>query len=90
MLLKSLNHFSKFTKHFWSNRNYFPVDYYFHPYQIPKNTEIIFQKSFYAEANGTLIKASLPRKNYGSIFFYTILVTLQLGSKSALELPIPC
>jgi hypothetical protein len=42
----------KFTKHFWSNRNHFPVDYYFRPYQTPENTEIIFQKSFYAETNG--------------------------------------
>jgi hypothetical protein len=38
--------------HFWSNRNHFPVDYYFRPYQTPENTEIIFQKSFYAETNG--------------------------------------
>jgi hypothetical protein len=48
---KSLNHFPKFTKSFRSNRNHFSVDYYFRPYQIPKNVEIIFQKSFYAETN---------------------------------------
>jgi hypothetical protein len=51
MLLKNVNHFLKFTKHFWSNRNHFPVDYYFRPYQTPKYAEIIFQKSFYAETN---------------------------------------
>jgi hypothetical protein len=38
--------------HFWSNRNHFPVDYYFRPHQTPENAEIIFQKSFYAETNG--------------------------------------
>jgi hypothetical protein len=53
-LLKSVNHFLKFTKHFWSNRNHFPVDYYFRPYQTPENAEVIFQKSFYAETNGAL------------------------------------
>jgi hypothetical protein len=53
-LLKSVNHFPKFTKYFWSNINHFPVDYYFRPYQTPKNAEIIFQKSFYAETNGAL------------------------------------
>jgi hypothetical protein len=37
-----IDHFPKFTKHFWSNRNHFPVDYYFRPYQTPKNAEIIF------------------------------------------------
>jgi hypothetical protein len=56
MLLKSVNHFSKFTKHFWSNRNHFPVNYYFRPYQTPENAEIIFQKSFYAETNRALIE----------------------------------
>jgi hypothetical protein len=29
MLLKQINHFLKFTKHFWSNGNYFSVDYIF-------------------------------------------------------------
>jgi hypothetical protein len=54
-LLKSVNHFPKFTKHFLSNRNHFSVDYYFRPYQTPENAEIIFQKSFYVETNGALI-----------------------------------
>jgi hypothetical protein len=54
-LLKSVNHFLKFTKQFLSNRNHFSVDYYFRPYQTPKNNEIIFQKSFYAETNGALV-----------------------------------
>jgi hypothetical protein len=35
-LASSVNDFSKFTKHFWSNRNHFPVDYYFRPYQNRK------------------------------------------------------
>jgi hypothetical protein len=30
------------------------VDCYFRPNQTPKNVEIIFQKSFYAETNGAL------------------------------------
>jgi hypothetical protein len=56
MLLKSVNHFPKFTKHFLSNRNHFLVDYYFCPYQTAENAKIIFQKSFYAETNGALMK----------------------------------
>jgi hypothetical protein len=52
--MKSVNHFPKFFKHFLSNENYFPVDYYFYFYQTLKNVEIIFQKSFYAETNGAL------------------------------------
>jgi hypothetical protein len=52
--MKSANHFPKFFKHFLSNKNYFPVDYYFHFYQTLENAEIIFQKSFYAETNGAL------------------------------------
>jgi hypothetical protein len=43
---------NKKRKSFWSNRNQFTVDHYFRPYQTPKNAEIIFQKSFYAETNG--------------------------------------
>jgi transposase len=50
-LLKSLNHFSKFTKHFLSNGNHFPIDYYFPFHQTPKNAKIIFQKLFYAKTN---------------------------------------
>jgi len=57
MLLKSVNHFPKFTKHFLSNENHFSVDHYFRPYQTPKNAEIIFQKPFYAETNGALALA---------------------------------
>jgi hypothetical protein len=38
-----------------SNGNHFPVDHYFRPYQTPKNTETIFQKSFYAVTNEALI-----------------------------------
>jgi hypothetical protein len=34
--------FSKFTKYFLSNENYFQVDYYFRPHQIPENVENIF------------------------------------------------
>jgi hypothetical protein len=41
----------KFTKYFLSNENYFTVDYYFCPYQTPKNIKIIFQKLFYAKTN---------------------------------------
>jgi hypothetical protein len=52
MLLKSVNHFSKFTKHFLSNGNHFTVDYYFFPHQTPEDAEIIFQKPFYAKTNG--------------------------------------
>jgi hypothetical protein len=59
MLLKSVNHFSKFTKYFWSNKNYFPIDYYFCPYQRPKNVEIIFQKSFNAETNEALLEMGI-------------------------------
>jgi len=55
MLLKSVNHFSKFIKHFLSNRNHFSVDHYFRPYLTPENIETIFQKSFYAETNGALV-----------------------------------
>jgi len=40
--LKNVNHFSKLTKHFWLNINYFLVDYYFCSYQTPKNIKIIF------------------------------------------------
>jgi hypothetical protein len=46
--------FPKFTKHFLSNRNHFPVDYYFRPYQTPENAEIIFQKSFYTETKRSI------------------------------------
>jgi len=28
---KSVNHFPKFIKHFWSNGNHFSVDHYFRP-----------------------------------------------------------
>jgi hypothetical protein len=56
--LKSVNHFPNFTKHFLSNINYFPVDYYFCPYQTLENAQIIFQKSFYAETNGALVAFS--------------------------------
>jgi hypothetical protein len=54
-LLKNVNHFSKFIKHFWSNGNHFSIDHYFRPYQTPKNTETIFQKSFYAEKKGASV-----------------------------------
>jgi hypothetical protein len=53
-MIYAFNHFSKFTKRFWSNRNHFTVDYYLCPYQTPKNAEIIFQKPFYGETNGEL------------------------------------
>jgi hypothetical protein len=52
-LLKGVNYFPKFTKHFFSNENNFTVDYYFCLHQTPKNTIIIFHKPFYAETNGT-------------------------------------
>jgi hypothetical protein len=55
-LLKSVNHFPKFIKHFLSNGNHFSVDHYFRPYQTPENTKTIFQKLFYAETNGALVK----------------------------------
>jgi len=32
------------------------VDYYFRLHQIPKNSKIIFQKTFYAETNEALIR----------------------------------
>jgi hypothetical protein len=51
MLLQSVNHFPKFTKHFLLNGNHFPIDYYFLPHQTLENIEIIFQKLFYAETN---------------------------------------
>jgi hypothetical protein len=54
MLLKSVNHFLKFTNHFWLNGNHFPVGHYFRLYQTPKNVEIIFQKPFYVETNKAL------------------------------------
>jgi hypothetical protein len=54
-----IGHCPKFTKHFWSNINYFPVDYYFRPYQTPENAEIIFHKSFYAKTNAALVAVPL-------------------------------
>jgi len=40
---KKRKSFSEIYKYFWSNRNHFPVNYYFRPYQTPENAEIIFQ-----------------------------------------------
>jgi len=69
-LSSSENHFPKFTKHFWSNRNYFSIDYYFHPYQTPKNAEIIFQKPFYAETNRACKRGTDITKYMLLILFY--------------------
>jgi hypothetical protein len=77
-LFKSVNHFPKFTKGFRSNRNHFPVDYYFRPYQTSENAEIIFQKSFYAETNGALLtkrKKELNLKDELNNFTPNILVS---------------
>jgi len=49
--VKSVNHFSKFTNHFWSNINYFSIDYYFRLNQTLKNIKIIFKKLFYVKTN---------------------------------------
>jgi hypothetical protein len=53
--LKNINDFSKFTKHFLSNKNHFSIGYYFCPHQTPENIKIIFQKLFYSETNITLL-----------------------------------
>jgi hypothetical protein len=45
MLLKIVNHFPKFTKHFLSNKNHFSANYYFRPYQTLKNVEIILRRN---------------------------------------------
>jgi hypothetical protein len=43
--LKNINHFSKFTKHFWLNGNNFSIDYYFLPHQTSKNVKIILYRN---------------------------------------------
>jgi hypothetical protein len=37
----------KFTKHFLSNKNYFSIDYYFHPHQTRKKIKINFFRNHF-------------------------------------------
>jgi hypothetical protein len=44
-LLKCVNNFSKFTKHFLSNENYFKLTIIFRPHQTPENVENILRRN---------------------------------------------
>jgi hypothetical protein len=54
-VLKIVNHFPKIKEAFMVKPKMIFVDHYFRPYQTPKNAEIIFQKSFYAETDGAWV-----------------------------------
>jgi len=53
-VLKIVNRFPKIKEAFTIKPKMIFVDHYFRFYQTPKNTEIVFKKSFYAETNGAL------------------------------------
>jgi len=57
-VLKIVNRFPKIKETFTVKSKMIFVDHYFRPYQTSKNVEIIFQKSFYSETNGTLVEVA--------------------------------
>jgi hypothetical protein len=54
--LQIINHFSEIEKKFMVKLKIISFDHYFRSHQTLKNAENIFQNTFYAETNRSLIK----------------------------------
>jgi hypothetical protein len=55
-----------------SNRNHFPVDYYFRPYQTPKNTEIILRRNKRSIREYQMVALSTTIRTKGRIFCHLL------------------